>query len=106
MLRFFARTALLMIAFVVFLLLVRGIGAQGKNPLANVFTEVTLANGQKQVCWHGICPGQTTLIEAKAILDRFLSYYSAGSEEGRNMCWEAYEDTYSVCIYPNNDIVR
>lgn len=104
--RLLVRLVLLTTIFAVLLVLVRAVGAQSKHPLANTFTEVTLANGQKQACWNGICPRKTTVYEAIAVLNSEFIFDGDSSREGIRLCWANREDSITVCLPLEKDIVR
>src|SRR5437899_1729183 len=95
--RFFAGVVLLTVAFVALVLVVRAVGGTAKNSLATMFTVVDLPNGKTQACWHDICPGQTTLDDAKRILAADKSLTMPDSERFP-FCWESHVPYYVVCL--------
>src|SRR5262245_51743403 len=95
------RIATLITAFVVAIVVVRTTGGTRQNPVTTMFSEITLPNGQKQVCWHGICPGQTTIDEAKGILDAEGTFIDDNENSAyRDTCWTPHtrKEFHKICL--------
>src|SRR5215510_9802388 len=96
------------------LVLVWVVGGTAANPLVGTFTETILHDGQMQVCWHEICPGQTTVDEAKAILnaDTALSFDSDAWERDKVLCWNTPNQSSvsdldeTTCLEGENDQIE
>lgn len=110
------RLLYLIVALVVILAIsvggVRALRGTARKPLAALFSEVALADGLKQPCWHGVCPGQQTIDQAQAILDAdpSLTANSLGgvSPPYELRCWETQPvaNRYSVCVQAENGLVK
>src|SRR6185295_16951891 len=73
-----------------------------KNPLAAMFSQVTLPNGQTQLCWHEICSEQMTMKDARDLLnsDSTLERFGTTGAEGleRDYCWRSKLMALGVCL--------
>lgn len=105
MYRFLVGIGVLTAMFAILLVLVRVTGNTSANPLTAVFSEVLLPDGQKQACWHGICPGLTSLEEGKAILDTLLIYRRDNSSKDQ-ACWVTVDESNGVCVWIQDGLIN
>src|SRR5258707_7116965 len=84
------------------LCIVQVAGRTVKNPIQGMFSETVLPDGQTLTCWHGICPGQTTVDEATRILQADPTL-SPVHQEWTSPCWESHSPYYAVCLDIQHD---
>ena len=101
MVRIIAKIGVLIATFTILLVLIRVVGRAGTNLLTALFSEMSLPDGQMQACWHGICPGQTTLDDARNIL-RADNTLKMPDSEKYPLCWESHTPYYVVCLGNKN----
>lgn len=92
----------LFLTFMVVLFLVTGIGKTAHNPVADMFS--VASNGQ--VCWYGICPGQTQIYLTQQILRELGFTEVAGTASS---CWHkdriAHLPLYIVCVNKQKSLI-
>jgi hypothetical protein len=85
MLRLLARVGGLIALSLLLIVLARLIGGRNANPAADLFGADV--NRESQACWHGLCPGHTSLAAAETILD--ADHIAATLHRGDSQwCWQ------------------